>query len=628
MTSVEDRIRIDADSNLSTAVRRVVAIGDVAALRVAASAVEPDRFGLPVEGSTIEQILNSRFRVLSPDVRQAAGVRAVVALAGPDESQSVERRALAGLDLSSVVGIEALADHAYRVLDAEPGPGGPPAKVIRTEIPWVPSQDRVVPRRLVFEVHSVACVEETDGGGYDEIQLGATVAQLGGVVAPVESFRVSNRFAAGKVVPFDPPRVLASFTPAAEGPQAFLVTLVLGEIDNGGFDEFVEKVVRWAAEALAKELAEIVAREAITRGVGAAVGAAAGGLFGAALGFLVGLLIDAIVSAWKDDMFAPAPLYTLLPWPAGVPETSLGQVTFSGHGGIYTLQYQWRLEVEVIPAPPRPGPIYGIRPREIDPRTGQRRGGDLRWFRHDGGLDGANRWITGSGKRVGTGWHEFPTAFAGSDGAVYAVTERRLDPVSGARSGGELWWWRHDGREDGTVRWSEKKRVGTGWHEFKQVFAASDGVIYAVRNNGNLLWYRHDGRHDGTFAWAPRSGERIDTDWDFEHVMAGRDGVIYAVRPRRFDARTSTWVGGGLFWFKHDGHGDGTARWASGSGKQIGHGWQDFVHVFGGVHGVIYGVSSSGDLYWYRHDGADRWAPNSGTIVDSDWFFTRVLAAH
>jgi len=51
---------------------------------------------------------------------------------------------------------------------------------------------------------------------------------------------------------------------------------------------------------------------------------------------------------------------------------------------------------------------------------------------------------------------------------------------------GELQWYRHDGREDGSMRWAANNgaNVGHGWN-FKQVFSADDGVIYAITGSGS-----------------------------------------------------------------------------------------------------------------------------------------------
>ncbi|MFE1744058.1 tachylectin-related carbohydrate-binding protein, partial [Coleofasciculus sp. H7-2] len=104
-------------------------------------------------------------------------------------------------------------------------------------------------------------------------------------------------------------------------------------------------------------------------------------------------------------------------------------------------------------------------------------------------------------------------------GIIYAVMDN-----------GDLKWYRHDGRADGTFRWTAGdggKKVGTGWN-FKQVFSGGDGIIYGIKDNGDLMWYRHDGRADGTFRWtAGDGGKKVGTGWNFKQVFSGGDGIIY-----------------------------------------------------------------------------------------------------
>ena len=52
------------------------------------------------------------------------------------------------------------------------------------------------------------------------------------------------------------------------------------------------------------------------------------------------------------------------------------------------------------------------------------------------------------------------------------------------------------------------------------VVADSDGVIYAIRPDGELLWYRHEGRDDGSAEWTEDVGRSVGTGWgDFQHVF-------------------------------------------------------------------------------------------------------------
>ncbi len=224
--------------------------------------------------------------------------------------------------------------------------------------------------------------------------------------------------------------------------------------------------------------------------------------------------------------------------------------------------------------------------------------GDLLWYRHDGRNDGSFKWASNAGKKVSTGWNGFSTVFSGGDGVIYAIEEASRDPRTGQRTGGHLLWYRHDGRNDGSFRWAsnEGKKVGTGWNGFSTVFSGGDGIIYAIQDNGDLLWYRHNGRSDGSFRWAENSGKKVGAGWNgFSTVFSGGDGVIYAIEEASRDPRTGQRTGGGLKWYRHDGWRDGSLAWAEGP-KTVGNGWNGFSSVFSGGGGYdVYGAI--GDKY-------------------------------
>jgi hypothetical protein len=210
--------------------------------------------------------------------------------------------------------------------------------------------------------------------------------------------------------------------------------------------------------------------------------------------------------------------------------------------------------------------------------------GDLLWYKHVGRTDGTFSWAPGSGTVVGWGWNGFKSVFSGGDGHIYGLTPS-----------GYLYWYRHTGRATGQPTWaagSGAAPVGVGWHTFKQVFGAEGGVIYAVTYSGDLLWYRHEGRTSGTFDWAANSGARpIGGGFGkFLTVFSGGDGVIYGVTEAQDRVLSATGgiaspavPGGNLLWYRHDGHTDGSFRWANnGTGTLVGNNWI-FRHViFGG----------------------------------------------
>ncbi len=85
--------------------------------------------------------------------------------------------------------------------------------------------------------------------------------------------------------------------------------------------------------------------------------------------------------------------------------------------------------------------------------------GNLLWYRHDGRGDGSFTWAAGSGNTVGNNWN-FKQVFSGGDGVIYAIQDITLDPRTGQRSGGHLLWFRHDGRGDGSFTWAAGSTAG------------------------------------------------------------------------------------------------------------------------------------------------------------------------
>jgi hypothetical protein len=88
-------------------------------------------------------------------------------------------------------------------------------------------------------------------------------------------------------------------------------------------------------------------------------------------------------------------------------------------------------------------------------------------------------------------------------------------------------------------------------------------------------------------------------------------GVIYTIT-----------TDGNLLWMRHDGRSDGSRRWAAKTGSKVGVGWTH-TPVFSGSNGVIYVIAANGDLLWYRHegraDGTFKWASNTGRKVGTGW---------
>ena len=76
-------------------------------------------------------------------------------------------------------------------------------------------------------------------------------------------------------------------------------------------------------------------------------------------------------------------------------------------------------------------------------------------------------------------------------------------------------------------------QVGTQWNYYKNVFGGADGVIYAIGPDGKLFWYKHEGHLDGSSSWANGAQPmQVGTQWNYyKNVFGGADGVIYAIEP-------------------------------------------------------------------------------------------------
>jgi hypothetical protein len=67
---------------------------------------------------------------------------------------------------------------------------------------------------------------------------------------------------------------------------------------------------------------------------------------------------------------------------------------------------------------------------------------------------------------------------------------------------GDLIWHKHDGYLDGQDKWSAATpTVGNGWSSIKAVAAVGQGVMYVVDETGRLLWFRHRGYLTGEYLW-------------------------------------------------------------------------------------------------------------------------------
>jgi hypothetical protein len=213
-----------------------------------------------------------------------------------------------------------------------------------------------------LRLHKLVCVEETTGGGADEIALAGIAIAANGATKKIPPFMVSETLDSGEAVAFGGRR-FTGFPYEADNtvehpqfgtlkldwPRMYSVTFLLAEIDNGGFPGFVNDLFNLvkakAAEAVGIALGGLIggAVGSIAPGLGTAIGAAVGAL----VGWVLGALWEVFMDWWEDDEFVPITVSTKRKnqFSRFVHETSFDStnkvVWWKGHGGFYKLKFDW-----------------------------------------------------------------------------------------------------------------------------------------------------------------------------------------------------------------------------------------------------------------------------------------------
>jgi hypothetical protein len=151
--------------------------------------------------------------------------------------------------------------------------------------------------------------------------------------------------------------------------------------------------------------------------------------------------------------------------------------------------------------------------------------------------------------------------------------------------GGRLLFYR-DFTQNGTGDVNTPQVIGQGgWQQFKFLFAADNGVIYAVPPDGQLLRYVDASQTGGGDVSSPQVVGQ--GGWQqFLFLFSGGGNIIYAVDT---DGRLLRYVDA-----SQTGGGDVSSPQVVGQG-----GWQQFKFLFGGGNNVIYAVDQDGRLLRY-----------------------------
>ncbi len=137
--------------------------------------------------------------------------------------------------------------------------------------------------------------------------------------------------------------------------------------------------------------------------------------------------------------------------------------------------------------------------------------GPLRWNKHENYKTGEGFYAgwTQPAVNVAGILTEYKNVFGGTQGVFYGVNTK-----------GELVWFRHktwlnpeEKRGPAVLQdWDGGRTVGSGWGDFTKIFSAGHGHIFALLPSGELRAFDHVGWQDGTPKWGQESS--LGTGWD------------------------------------------------------------------------------------------------------------------
>lgn len=370
-------------SELNDVKLRAVAVRVAKAFRLAAEKAvanfhDPKSFPIPTDPDSLEQLMLTRFVQLKKVQQDRAVLKVMAAVNAPARARTRYYGDLAAVNLRAgqpvldqaralpfpqllkfpLSHLEELAKDPSRLAPiapiapvSRPVMAPLPAEVVMagtaTHLQTQPIALAAAPQmhKLELRLHHVKCIDETDGFlgshlGEDEIDLGGVAIAPTGATKKIAPFHVGD-FDSGEVKNYAQPKQFTVFS-LADGnswPKAYVVTLALAEIDNGGFPDYLTKlygkVKDWAITALGAA-------------IGGAIGAGLGAIVGAVIGFILDLLFGWLISIWEDDVFPPVTVATVIKsptarWPGGKTDSPESDAYFTAHGGKYRIRYDWRL---------------------------------------------------------------------------------------------------------------------------------------------------------------------------------------------------------------------------------------------------------------------------------------------
>lgn len=225
------------------------------------------------------------------------------------------------------------------------------------EIVWNSSSgatDTMPFSKLRFRIHKVKCLDETNPEwGGDKINLGGVACSINDAnTTKINAFRVHSDFDDGEQKVYNPPKEFYTFNlkDIPGWSKSFTVTMALAEIDSGGFNDFLKKLliqIRDKVISYIKEKAAGLTGAALGVYLGTAVGGIVGAIVGALVGWILGELFDWLIGLFDDDVFPGWTAQFVLPsvwhrW-GGYTDSPQGSFWTQAHGGKYKVWFDWQL---------------------------------------------------------------------------------------------------------------------------------------------------------------------------------------------------------------------------------------------------------------------------------------------
>lgn len=340
------------DPKLKAVAKRALGTCFLAMQKAVMSSVNPRSFPLPADREALEHVFLSRINQLDSAQRAGAVARVRDHLAAGEATRaSLVGAELARLNLQDARSVSDLV-RAVPVPAAQRLTRDDFQRPLHGPRGLIPLQ---ISKRLGLRIHKVRCVDETnpEWPGDDEIALAASTIDETGDVKQVAQFNVRDDFDDGEQKVYSPPRELVWFD-LSEGtvwPKSYFVSLVLAEKDMGGLVGFVSELTSALRKEVVKAIKDYADDLAPILGPVGPIIAPIVGPISQYIGTAVGWVLDQvgeILKAWLgDDIFVPqtfsASISSASATFGGKLDSNEGTATFRGHGGTYTVTFDWIL---------------------------------------------------------------------------------------------------------------------------------------------------------------------------------------------------------------------------------------------------------------------------------------------